>query len=194
VPLRRLLIVAAAAVAAAVVAIVLAVTRSSPGAGASPAGAGILPTGAPLPLSTTIPAGAPKCTFPPRSKTPSWYPDDLPLPGGTYASQSLPTQAGYYRTVFVVPGSLPELARFVLNEWPNHGWILGRGDAEANEVEDSFEKSPSAGAFKAQGQFCYPGYSLMLIVYAPDRSSLSGGVGTQPQSPIAPAPSPTPSA
>jgi hypothetical protein len=198
VPLRRLLIVTAVAGVAVVVAIVVAVTRSSPSSGPSAGGAGVIPTGAPLPLSTAIPSGAPQCRFPARLAAPSWYPPDLPLPGGSYASQALPMSSGYHRTVFVVPGSLPELARFVLTEWPNHGWVLGRGDAEANEVEDSFQKSPAIGAFKAQGQFCYPGYALMLIVFAPTGTGITGPV-TQPRSPIGPtspfpqAPSPSPS-
>ncbi len=134
--------------------------------------------------------------MPARLPDPTWFPTDLPLPEGSYVSQSLTGDVGYHRTVFTVPGGLFALARFIANEWPTHGWILGRGDAEANEVENTFQRSPSIGAFKAQGQFCFPGYSLMLVAFAPDRSKLEShaGVGTQPGSPIPPSPSPSPSA
>jgi hypothetical protein len=83
-------------------------------------------------------------------------------------SQDMPSSFGYNRAIFVVPMQLIELARFVLSEWPKAGWVLGRGDAEANEIEDQFSKAPATGAFKAQGQFCVPGFSLMLLIYTPD--------------------------
>jgi hypothetical protein len=152
----------------------------------------VLPSAAPLPQPLSIPSNAPRCRYPAKLPTPAWYPSDLPLPGGTYASQLLPGAQGYFRAVFVVPGNLPDLVRFILREWPNkqNRWQLGRGDAEANEAEAPFQKPPAAGAFKAQGKFCSPGYSLMLIIYAPDRTQVSGA-GTQPQSPLAPTPSPS---
>src|SRR5919201_1665983 len=140
-PLRRLLVAAAALVAVAA-ALVVAAVRSSPIPARSTRPAGTIPTGAPLPLATAIPSAAPRCSLPTRVDPPAWYPADLPLPGGSYASQILRTQSGYDRSVFVVPGSLPELTRFGLSEWPKHGWTLGRGDAEESEVEDSFEKAP----------------------------------------------------
>ena len=110
-------------------------------------------------------------------------------------SQDMPSSFGYSRGIFVVPGTLTELARFVLSEWPKAGWVLGRGDAEANEIEDQFSKSPAVGAFKAQGQFCTPGYNLMLLIYTKDVSSISTTPGIQGGSPlpsVTPPPSPTP--
>jgi hypothetical protein len=122
---------------------------------------------------------------------------DLPLPNGMYMTQRLDPTFGYSRGIFVVPGSLTELARFVLSEWPKAGWTLGRGDSEAIEIEDSFAKPPAIGAFKAQAQFCSPGFNLMLLLYVADRSQLTiGQPGTQGQSPLpggTPGASPSPS-
>jgi hypothetical protein len=61
--------------------------------------------------------------------------------------------------------------------------VLGRGDAEAGEIDDQFTKPPSVGAFKAREQYCTPGFSLMLLVYIPDRTQV-----------LTPAVSPSPSA
>lgn len=136
------------------------------------------------------------CHYPTRLSAPAWLPRDLPLPPGTYLSERLADANGYHQGVFVVPGQLKDFVRFVLSEWPPKGWALGRGDAEANEAEDAFSRSPETGAFKVQGQACVPGYSLLLLVYTPDRTVLPGGVnagpGTRPGVPI-PVPSPSPS-
>jgi hypothetical protein len=142
----------------------------------------ILPTGVPsVPVSTNLP----QCKLPARLPTPGWLPEDLPMPPGTYFSERLPPAIGYSRGIFVVPGTLPDLARHVLSVWPRRGWILGRGDAEPGEVEDQFSKPPSVGAFKAQAQYCSPGYNLMLVIFVPDRSRISTTQpGTQPQSPL----------
>jgi hypothetical protein len=146
-------------------------------------------------LPSNILSGAPPCRFPVMLPTPSWLPADLPLPAGMYQSEEKPNSFGYHQAIFVVPGQLAELARFVLSEWPKAGWVLGRGDAEANEIEDQFSKSPATGAFKAQGQFCVPGYSLMLLIFTPDVTKIrSTPPGTGGGSPIPTAsPSPTPS-
>jgi hypothetical protein len=126
-----------------------------------------------LPPRTARPTySLPKCDFPTKITFPSWVPRDLPLPDGTYATRPLPEVQGYKRGLFVVPVGLTALARFVLSEWPKHGWVLGRGDAEEGEIDDQFTKPPSVGAFKAREQYCTPGYSLMLLVYIPDRTKL----------------------
>lgn len=120
----------------------------------------------------------PKCDYPTEIGFPRWVPDDLPLPKGTYATRLLPPIQGYERGLFVVPVGLTDLARFVLSEWPKTGWVLGRGDAEAGEIDDQFTKPPAVGAFKAREQYCTPGYSLMLLVYIPDRTKLFTAVPT----------------
>jgi hypothetical protein len=115
-------------------------------------------------------------------------PRDLPLPAGVYASRDIGKDSGYFRGIFVVPGSTTQFARFVLRAWPKAGWQLGRGDAEPGEVEDQFSKPPAVGAFKAQDQPCDPGFVLMLLIYTPDRTTLPLP-GTSGGSPISPSPS-----
>jgi hypothetical protein len=149
----------------------------------------ILPSVRPSQVPVT---GQPPCAFPPKLSLPRWYPGDLPLPPRTYTSQVLADSFGYNRAIFVVPGPLPSFARFVLTEWPKAGWTLGRGDAEAGEIEDQFGRPPAVGAFKAQAQYCHPGYSLLLIIYAMDRSGVGATPGTQGGSPIQGSPSPSP--
>jgi hypothetical protein len=132
----------------------------------------------------TTPPGAdlPDCTYPERVATPAWLPNDLPFPAGTYTTQELGEDGGYHKAVMVLPGTLTAWTRFVLDQWPKSGYILGRGDSEAYEVEDVFTKAPAVGAFKAVSVFCSPGYSKMLLIFA-DQS---------PALPVLPSPSGTP--
>jgi hypothetical protein len=150
-------------------------------------------TPSPRILPSTIPPeyrNLPPCNNPTPISFPTWVPKDLPLPSGTYASQALPTSFGYHRGIFVVPGTLTDLARFILKEWPRSGWTLGRGDAESSEIEDQFFKTPAVGAFKAQVVYCKPPHSLMLLLFTPDRSTV-GQPNTQGGSPIGPSNSPS---
>lgn len=104
---------------------------------------------------------------------------------GTYPYKNYGLEGGYQRALFVVPGSLTDFAAFVLDAWPKAGWILGRGDSEANEVEASFSKAPAIGAFKAASQFCTPAYNILLLVYVVDREAAIdvGGSPTPSTSP-----------
>jgi hypothetical protein len=146
------------------------------GGGSPPLNAPVSPSGlAPSDFPLNSPANTfevPACDYPKKIAFPRWVPNSLPLPKGTYATRTLPTTQGYNRGLFVVPGSLRELATFVLDRWPKEGWVLGRGDAEPGEIDDQFTKPPAVGAFKAREQFCKPGYSLMLLVYIKDRTKV----------------------
>jgi hypothetical protein len=115
---------------------------------------------------------------------PDWLPEDLPMYEGTYAYERLADSYGYKRGIFVVPAALDTFTRFVLAEWPAAGWTLGRGDSEPGEVEDQFTKPPAVGAFKAQSIFCSPGYAVMILIYAPDSSTVGANPNTQSGSPI----------
>jgi hypothetical protein len=154
----------------------------TPGASATPGlgNAGVFPTGNSPP---------PPCDQPAPIARPSWVPEDLPMPDGTYLYKNYGYEGGYQRGLFVVPGSLNGFATFVLDKWPKAGWILGRGDSEANEVETSFSKPPAFGAFKAAGQFCTPGYNILLLVFVTDREAVLGNLGGSPT----PTPSTSPS-
>lgn len=142
--------------------------------------------------ASVLPAGistAPPCDQPKAIDQLKWVPKDLPLPEGTYPYKNYGLEGGYQRGLFVVPGSLMDFASFVLDEWPKAGWILGRGDSEANEVEASFSKPPALGAFKAAGQFCTPSYNILLLVFIVDREAVVNNLGGSPT----PSPSTSPS-
>jgi len=126
----------------------------------------------------------PPCEYPAEVEMPDWVPGDLPMLEGTYAHEHLPDSYGYKRGIFVVQATLDTFTRFVLAEWPAAGWTLGRGDSEPGEVEDQFTKPPAVGAFKAQSIPCNPGYSLMILIYAPDSSTVGANPNTQSGSPI----------
>ncbi len=164
----------AAVVGAIVIALVLLAgcadeTTNQASKTASPPAASGQPPLIPSPLPTgSAQTSLPKCDYPPRIPTPSWFPEDLPLPEGTYASQDLGGSGGFQRAMFVVKTDLADLARFVLTRWPDAGWTIGRGESEAHEIEDDFSKVPAAGQFKAQSIACDPGYVLMVIVYSPN--------------------------
>lgn len=134
---------------------------------------------------------APPCDYPPEIASFDWVPEGLPLPEGTYAHQTLEDSYGYHRGIFVVPATLDVFTRFVLAEWPSAGWTLGRGDSEPGEVEDQFTKPPEVGAFKAQSVYCSPGYSVMILIYAEDSSTVGINPNTQSGSPL-PGATPTP--
>lgn len=91
----------------------------------------------------------------------------------------------------MIPVSLEELTKHVLEVWPRNGWVLGQGDAEIGEIEDQFSKPPAFGAFRAQEVICDPGYSLMYLIFTRNRAA-PGPVTSPRGSPLVPSPAPTP--
>ena len=148
------------------------------------------PAPAPSPIQQINPEDLPRCDYPPEVRDPRWLPKNLPLPDGSYTMERLEPLAGYKRVLLVIPITLDELTTFVLEEWPKQGWVLGRGDAEPGEIEDQFSKAPAVGAFKAQAVYCDPGYSVMYLIYAPDRPpdpDAAPGIPSPRGSPLNPA-------
>jgi hypothetical protein len=144
------------------------------------------PTKRPRPGPTT-PAGQifdpsqlPECQYPESVRMPKWIPKDLPLPPGTYATQRLDAIQGYRRSLLVVQRTVDQLADYVLERFPEEGWIVGRGDTEPGEVDLQFSKAPAVGAFRALDQFCRPGFALVLMIYAPDRAAIEAPVPITP--------------
>ncbi len=162
--------VAAAALAALVAACAAGSTTAPPGT-ASAASPGA-PGG--LTRPTVVPKNLPACVFPDHTRTPSWLPPDLPFPPGTYSYREVPDSNGYHRVLMIVPVTLDVFTRFVLLQWPKSGWVLGRGDAEPGEIEEQFVKAPRVGAFKAVSEYCNPGFSRMLLVFAEQAPGLPG--------------------
>jgi hypothetical protein len=142
-------------------------------------------------ISPYTPPPLPECKYPKKLALPKWLPDDLPLPEGTYTQERLQQLEGYRRVILVVPVTLDELTRHVLNAWPRAGWHLGAGDSEPGEIEDQFSKTPAFGAFRARGVICDPGYSLMYIIFTKNRAA-PGPVSSPRGSPLVPTPTPTP--
>jgi len=116
--------------------------------------------------------------LPGRAATPDWYPSDLQLPAGSYpADIKLPTTSGYPRAIFAVKANLRDFVIHALGEWPKSGWVLGRGEAEAGEAEDSFYRpgSPIRGAFIARTDFCDAGWTWVYIVMGQTRAPRPSG-------------------
>lgn len=112
--------------------------------------------------------------LPGKAKLPSWYPDNLPLPEGSYpAAINIPAgSSSYPRQIFAVRGSLKDFVIHALEIWPKSGWVLGRGEAEAGEAEDNFHLPGSnlAGAFIARTTFCDPMWTWVYIVLGTGRA------------------------
>jgi hypothetical protein len=112
--------------------------------------------------------------LPGKAKLPSWYPENLPLPEGSYAAAiTLPTRSSSYpQAIFAVRGSLKDFVIHALEVWPKSGWKLGRGEAEPGEAEDNFHLPGSnlAGAFIARTTFCDPTWTWVYIVLGTGRA------------------------
>ena len=107
--------------------------------------------------------------LPGKTKNPSWYPKELPLPAGSYAASVKvpgPTSSSFPRAIFAVRGSLRDFIIHALQVWPKQGWILGRGEAEAGEAEDNFHLPGTdlRGAFIARSTYCEAGWTWVYSV------------------------------
>ncbi len=140
--------------------------RTAPSTKASPTKQSLIGGGGVTRPTAAPPGQLPDCKYPERIATPEWLPKDLPFPVGVYTYEDLSDSAGYHRALMVIPSDLTTWTKFVLEEWPKAGYVLGRGDAEPGEVEDQFLKAPTVGAFKAVSVYCSPGFSRMLLVFA----------------------------
>jgi hypothetical protein len=123
------------------------------------------------PSAAPTPSASVACLqLPARAPTPSWFPTDLPLPPGSFAS-SLPVQKSsqyrpYKQTIFVIKGSLPTFLRFAIDAWPKKGWLFGRGDVERGEADASFFRpnENKSGAFRARAQFCDQSWTWLYLI------------------------------
>lgn len=141
--------------------------------------AGATPT-APLPVECL--------PLPERVSRPAWFPGDLPLPSDAYVSLVPESLAeGVDHIVFTVRGSLDDFVKFVLAEWEEAGWILGRGEREPGEAESVFytKGTERYGQFRARAVYCDDAYTEVLLTLVLDPSEIK-----TPGS----SPSPTPSA
>ncbi|HVL90872.1 MAG TPA: hypothetical protein VM841_11635 [Actinomycetota bacterium] len=100
----------------------------------------------------------------PEIARPGWYPDDLPMPEGSYAIDVPPAAGGLRRVVFSVSGDLTDFVRHALGVWPKHGWSLGVGESEPGEAEDNFLKGERYGIFRARSIMCDQSRTWVLMV------------------------------
>jgi hypothetical protein len=105
---------------------------------------------------------------PPRAKSVSWLPADLPMPPGTYTAEELPANGSLKRARLVVPLALQDFVKFVLEQYPKAGWRLGRGDAERGEAEDGFSRGNAGGAWRVRSSFCDQQKSELFLTYVDD--------------------------
>jgi hypothetical protein len=98
----------------------------------------------PTAVRPPLPAGVGSiraCPLPTQVALPSWYPKDLPLPPGSFASSVDAAGAGIRVVSLVVREPLEETIRFIGQTWAKQGWKLGQGERERFEAENVFWKS-----------------------------------------------------
>lgn len=81
------------------------------------------------------------CPLPKQIAMPAWYPKDLPLPSGSFASSVDGGSAGIRIVSLVVQRPLEETIAFIGQAWVKEGWKLGAGERERWEAENVFWKS-----------------------------------------------------
>jgi len=171
-PRARLAIVAAVLVAGGVTGVLVA------GNGADPADEVFAQGSAP-----SIPLPAQCLDLPSEVARPDWFPDDLPLPAGSYVSLTPEQRApGIDEIVFTAKGSLDDFVSFVLERWEDAGWSLGRGEREPGEAESIFFTAGTEryGQFRARQVYCDESYTEVQLFVVVDPSKTQQP-GTSPQ-------------
>ncbi|MGQ0617112.1 MAG: hypothetical protein ACT4PW_08975 [Acidimicrobiia bacterium] len=116
---------------------------------------------------------------PGEGKVVAWLPADLlPLPAGTYPVSELQDDGRFRRAVLAVPLTYGDFVQFALAQWPAEGWILGRGESESGEAEDSFIRGDTYGAFRARRVYCDTGWSEILLALGQTTATASTGPAT----------------
>jgi hypothetical protein len=101
-------------------------------------------SGEPAAVRPPVPAGVGSiraCPLPTQVAMPSWYPKDLPLPPGSFASSVDAAGDGIRVVSLDVREPLEETIRFIGQTWAKQGWKLGQGERERFEAENVFWKS-----------------------------------------------------
>jgi hypothetical protein len=99
------------------------------------------PTAAPT--VTSAPSRGPEC--PPAKKLandgwPKDVPTVVPRPDGIKVQTTNRTQGNVTQVRSLVPMSLNDSLLWIVREFPKNGFVLGRGDAEATEVDAPFQR------------------------------------------------------
>lgn len=88
--------------------------------------------------SSTQPSALACGPTPSGDRFPANVPADLPKPPGAHVLSSTTTPDGVRIVRFMTPTSLRQSVIFVVEQLPKAGYVLGRGDAEANEADAPF--------------------------------------------------------
>lgn len=118
------------------------------------------PTGSPdipLPVQCVEP-------LPPAIGEPKFFPKDLPIPEGSYASLLIPGGTAD-RVVYTVKAPLRDFVTFIIDAWPKASWELGRGESEPGEAESSMRKGKRIGVFRARSVYCDQAWTEVLFAF-----------------------------
>jgi hypothetical protein len=112
----------------------------------------------------TLPSCAP--TNEPSVDLPANFAPNFPFPPGLrpIRAGSLNNNPNYVQVIGYVPLTLQDGVRYVLNEFPKAGYILGRGDSESGEAEATFTGNGWRGGFRMNVLPTCPGMTIWLIV------------------------------
>lgn len=150
-------------------------------------GGGSAPAAAPAPVHTV---SASPCPSAPGAAAhwPHQLPADLPRPPAATVQGT--TSTGAVTIVrFTTATSLRDAVLFVVDKYPHAGYLLGRGDAEANEADAPFVHGDLRGVTRMSQ--VAPCLTQWLVAFAHVGSGGSGG-GSPLLPPHSPSGSPSP--
>jgi hypothetical protein len=76
-----------------------------------------------------------------------WFPRDLPLPKGSFASRNLAATGGLHRAELIVPLGIRRFHHFISVRWTAAGYVVGRIAVGDNQFSGAFVKGPARGTF-----------------------------------------------
>lgn len=119
--------------------------------------------------------------LPPEIPEPPYRPRSLSLPEGSVPIRLSPDPApGLHLVTYRVPVDLDAFADHVLKEWPERGWVLGRGEREPAEAESVFYLPDKSryGHLRARSVYCDRDQTEVTLTLGEDtgaNSTPSGG-------------------
>lgn len=126
------------------------------------------------------PYGGPCIERPSRTADVEPLPDGLTLPPESYPISEFDFRSGaFLGVVFAVPMEYPDFVDFAREEWPRLGWLVGHGETEFGEAENTFIRGEEYGGFRARRVYCEEGWSEIVFIvgrdpkYAPMSSTSS---------------------
>lgn len=106
----------------------------------------------------------------PEIKTPVQFPTrfapNFPFPPGTafFKATTLNNNPNYVQVVGYVPLTFKDSVRYLLDQLPQAGYTLGRGDTESTEAESYFSGNGWTGGFRISDVFFCPQVSEWVVI------------------------------